>query len=208
MLHSFSQDSEFVIPAALADLSIFHLMSEPAELLITTEDGRVWDAETLLPIVYAELRKLAAQKMAREKPGQTIQATSLVHEAFLRLVGDGKGQHWNGTPHFFGAAAEAMRRILVENARRKLRLRHGGDLERVGLDVRIQDVDNARVDLLALDEALTQLTAEEPEAAQVVKLRYFAELTVEEVANTMGLSIRTVHRHWAYARAWLFDRLK
>jgi RNA polymerase sigma factor (TIGR02999 family) len=184
------------------------LMSDPAESLISAEDGKVLDTETLLPVVYAELRKLAAQKMAREKPGQTLQATSLVHEAFLRLMGASREQHWNGTPHFFAAAAEAMRRILVENARRKRRLRHGGDLERVELNTQIPGVDNATVDLLALDEALTQLAAEEPETAEVVKLRYFAGLTVQEAAAAMGISARTVHRHWAYAQAWLFERLK
>jgi RNA polymerase sigma factor (TIGR02999 family) len=182
-------------------------MSDAAEPLLPAEEGKVWDTETLLPVVYAELRKLAAQKMAREKPGQTLQPTSLVHEAFLRLVGNGKEQ-WHGTPHFFAAAAEAMRRILIENARRKQRVRHGGDLERVEMDDAIPGVDGARVDLLALDEALTQLAAEEPEAAQIVKLRYFAGLTVEEAAGALGISVRTVHRHWAYAQAWLFDRLK
>jgi RNA polymerase sigma factor (TIGR02999 family) len=154
----------------------------------------------LLPLVYDELRKLAAAQMAREKPGQTLDATALVHEAYLRLVGD---QHFDNRRHFFAAAAEAMRRILVENARRKKRLKHGGGRQRCELqeDHRIELPPDER--LLALDEALNQLAETHLELAELVKLRYFAELTVEQSAELLGLSPRTVKRNWVYASAWL-----
>ena len=176
-------------------------------------------AGDLLPLVYAELRRLAAQRLERERPGQTLQATALVHEAYLRLVqgaGDGR-QKWNGRGHFFAAAGEAMRRILIERARRARRLRHGGGRRRVELD----DLDPSRLTLdrgagdaasadrlLALDEALTRLESEDADAANVVKLRYFAGLTAQEAADAMGVSLRTANRHWAYAKSWLFDQLR
>jgi RNA polymerase sigma factor (TIGR02999 family) len=161
----------------------------------------------LLPLVYDELRKLAAHRLAHERPGQTLQATGLVHEAYVRLVGGANDAEWSNRGHFFGAAAEAMRRILIENARRKGRIRHGGELKRVDLDSQVDVSDEANTDLLALDEALKRLEAEDPEAAQVVKLRYFAALTIEETAAVMGLSARTINRHWAFAKAWLYVQL-
>jgi RNA polymerase sigma factor (TIGR02999 family) len=180
--------------------------------LSAIEQGEAHAAEQLLPLVYDELRRLAVEKMAQERPGQTLQATALVHEAYLRLVACGEAsaareQHWNSRGHFFAAAAEAMRRILVEKARHKQRHRHGGGRKRVELDdLHVVDKGTPEV-VLALDEALEQLAREEPEAGEVVKLRYFAGLTVEETAAALGLSVRTVNRHWAYARAWLYQQL-
>ena len=147
-------------------------------------------------------------KLVQEKPGQTLQATALVHEAYVRLVGGQSNQHWNSRGHFFAAAAEAMRRILVEQARRKNRVRHGGELRRIDFDSELQISDEADENLLALDEALERLAIEDLEAAEVVKLRYFAGLTIEETASALGISVRTVNRHWAYARAWLFRQLR
>jgi RNA polymerase sigma factor (TIGR02999 family) len=171
-------------------------------------------AGRLLPLVYEELRKLAAQRLAREAPGQTLQATALVHEAYLRLVGANEAPQWNGRGHFFGAAAEAMRRIVIERARRGRRVRHGGGRQRLDLDrldsrhLRLDPPDDDSADeLLALDVALTRLEQEEPETASVVKLRYFTGLTIEEAAAVVGVSVRTANRHWAYARAWLFKEL-
>jgi RNA polymerase sigma factor (TIGR02999 family) len=169
-------------------------------------------ARELLPVLYDELRRLAAQRLSHEAPGQTIDATSLVHEAYLRLVGSDPERPWNGRGHFFGAAAEAMRRILVERARHKRRLRHGGalgriDLDRVDLDRVAVAADPSSDDLLALDEALDRLAAEEPAVAEVVKLRYFAGLPIEGAADALGISVRTANRHWAYARAWLYQQL-
>ena len=181
-------------------------MLEVTQLLNAIGQGDPRASAELLPIVYDELRKLAGQKLVHEKPGQTLQATALVHEAYLRLV-DGGDQPWNSRGHFFGAAAEAMRRILVESARRKKRVRHGGELQRVDFDEQLQVGDGANVDLLALDELLKQLAAEEPEVVEVVKLRYFAGLTVGETAQALQLSVRTVNRHWAFGRAWLFERM-
>jgi RNA polymerase sigma factor (TIGR02999 family) len=158
-------------------------------------------------LVYSELRKLAAAKLANEKPGQTLVGTALVHEAYMRLVGTNDSPQWNSRGHFFAAAAEAMRRILVEQARRKHRVRHGGGLHRIDLDSQIQSSSEVDDNLLALDEALERLAAEEPEAAAVVKLRYFAGLTIEEAALALNISVRTVNRHWAYARAWLYQQL-
>jgi RNA polymerase sigma factor (TIGR02999 family) len=180
---------------------------EVTQILSAIEHGDSHAAEQLLPLVYNELRKMAAQKMAQEKPGQTLQATALVHAAYIRLVDVEKAQHWNSRGHFFAAAAEAMRRILVERARRKHRVRHGGGLHRVDLDSLLQDSSEADDNLLALDEALARLAAEESEAAAVVKLRYFAGLTIEETALALKISVRTVNRHWAYARAWLYQQL-
>jgi RNA polymerase sigma factor (TIGR02999 family) len=160
-------------------------------------------AEQLLPVVYEELRTLAAQRLAQEKPGQTLQATALVHEAYLRLVNGTQAQHWDHRGHFFAAAAEAMRRILVEQARRKGRERHGGGLRRV--DLLADEVAAAPADdqLLILDAALTRLAGVRPQAAELVKLRFFSGLTVEEAAAVAGISPRTARRLWAYARAWL-----
>jgi RNA polymerase sigma factor (TIGR02999 family) len=187
---------------------IIDLMSEVTQLLNAIGRGDPQASAELLPIVYDELRKLAAQRLAQEKPGQTLQATALVHEAYLRLLGtNGADPPWNSRGHFFGAAAEAMRRILVESARRKQRVRHGGELHRVDFDEQLQVGDSTNVDLLALDELLKQLAAEEPEVDEVVKLRYFAGLTIEETAQALQLSVRTVNRHWAYARAWLYERM-
>jgi RNA polymerase sigma factor (TIGR02999 family) len=177
-------------------------MDEVTRILSAIERGDEQAAEHLLPLVYDELRKLAAQKLAREKPGQTLQATSLVHEAYLRLVGTGD-PGWSGRGHFFAAAAEAMRRILVEAARRKQRLRHGGGGHRLDLE----DVDLADAappeDLLALDEALELLARKDPGAARLVQLRYFAGLTMEEAATALGIPLRTAERNWTYARTWL-----
>ncbi len=157
-----------------------------------------------MPLVYEELRKLAAARLAREKPGQTLQATALVHEAYLRLVGGANAKPWNGRGHFFAAAAEAMRRILVENARRKRRLKHGGARRRVDLNEAVLSIDGPAEELLAVDEALERLALEEPQAAELVKLHYFAGLTIEEAAEVLGVSARKGYRIWAYARAWLF----
>jgi RNA polymerase sigma factor (TIGR02999 family) len=160
----------------------------------------------LLPLVYDELRKLAAQKLAHERPGQTLQATDLVHEAYARLEGGEKGRPWNNPGHFFAAAAEAMRRILIERALRKQRIRHGGGRQRVSLDA--LDVGaEADEDLLVLNEALNLLAQEEPRSAQVFALRYFTGLTIEETAVALGAAVRTVNRDWAFAKAWLHLRL-
>jgi RNA polymerase sigma factor (TIGR02999 family) len=180
-------------------------MNDVTRILSAVEQGDVGASEQLLPLVYDELRKLAAQRLAQEKPGQTLQATALVHEAYLRLVGAGE-PGWGGRGHFFAAAAEAMRRILVENARRKRRAKHGGGLRRVDLDEG-PPVTGAREDVLAIDEALTELARQEPAKAELVKLRYFAGLSLEEAAACLGISEATAKRHWAVARAWLFAAL-
>ena len=182
-------------------------MNEVTRILEAIEQGDPSAADRLLPLVYDELRKLAATRLAREKPGQTLQATALVHEAYLRLVGSDDAKPWNGRGHFFGAAAEAMRRILVENARRKARIRHGGGLNRIDLDRIDLAADEASDELLALNEALDRLADEEPTVAEVVKLRHFAGLTIEQAAAALGISVRTANRHWAYARAWLYQQL-
>ena len=164
----------------------------------------------LLPLVYEELRKLARDRMSREDAGQTLQATALVHEAYLRLVDVDEPQRWNGRGHFFAAAAEAMRRILIEAARRKQRVKHGGLHERVELDdaqVALPDGIDADVDLLALDDALTRLGELDPAKAELVKLRFFAGLTLEQAGDVLGLSPATADRHWAFARAWLFREI-
>jgi RNA polymerase sigma factor (TIGR02999 family) len=162
-------------------------------------------AEQLLPLVYDELRRLAARRMAAEKPGQTLNATALVHEAYLRLVApaDGDEQKWDGRGHFFAAAAEAMRRILVEKARHKSRVKHGGELNRVPLDEADLPAEQTSETLLALDAVLTRFAVEEPEAAKFVELRYFAGLSIDEAADALGVSRATANRHWAYAKAWL-----
>jgi RNA polymerase sigma factor (TIGR02999 family) len=181
-------------------------MNEVTQILSAIEQGDPHAAEQLLAQVYAELRRLAAQKLSHEKPGQTLDATGLVHEAYLRLFGGQdphEQQHWDSRGHFFAAAAEAMRRILIENARRKQRLKHGGDRQRVDLldqDLAIHDSPD---ELLALDGALTKLTLEDPTAAQLVKLRVFTGLSIEQAAELLGFSRATAYRHWNYARAWL-----
>ena len=182
-------------------------MSDVTQLLEAISRGEQQRARELLPVVYEELRKLAEARLAREPAGQTLQATALVHEVYLRLVGDGDGQTWANRGHFFAAAAEAMRRILVEKARRKRRKRHGGGLDRLDLNQVAVVGDDAADDLLALHEALDRLAAEEPVVAEVVKLRYFAGLSADQASLALGISLRTANRHWAYARAWLYQRL-
>jgi RNA polymerase sigma factor (TIGR02999 family) len=177
-------------------------MSDVTRILNAIERGDPKATDELLPLVYEELRLLAAQRLSHEAPGQTLQATALVHEAYLRLVGD-EPQTWNSRGHFFAAAAEAMRRILVENARRRKSSKHGGDRQRIGLTDADPASDGPGDDLLALDEALTKLAAAEPAIADLVKLRYFAGLTIEQVAQIQGISRRSVIDHWAYARSWL-----
>jgi RNA polymerase sigma factor (TIGR02999 family) len=182
-------------------------MTDTTRILKALEQGDPSAAGELLPLVYSELRQLAARQLACETPGQTLDGTALVHEAYLRLVGSNPEQHWNGRGHFFAAAAEAMRRILVENARRKRRLRHGGDRKRLALD-NAQLAEEATDDrLLAVHEALESLAQEEETVAEVVKLRYFVGLTIEQTADALGISVRTANRHWAYARAWLKQQL-
>lgn len=182
-------------------------MSDVTRILSAIERGDARAAGQLLPLVYDELRRLAARRLADESPGQTLQATALVHEAYIRLVDVEKAQHFNSRGHFFAAAAEAMRRILVENARRKQRIRHGGGRRRIDLDESaVADLQRSE-DLLALDEALERLSAEERIVAEVVKLRYFAGLTIDQTAAALGISVRTANRHWAYARAWLFREI-
>lgn len=182
-------------------------MSDVTQVLEAIGRGEPQRARELLPIVYEELRRLADARLVREPAGQTLQATALVHEAYLRLVGDGCGPAWENRGHFFAAAAEAMRRILVDRARRKRRIRHGGGLGRVDLERVAHFGDGASDDLLALHQALDQLAALEPVVAEVVKLRYFAGLTAEQAASMLGISLRTANRHWAFARAWLYRRL-
>jgi RNA polymerase sigma factor (TIGR02999 family) len=180
-------------------------MSEVTQILTAIEAGDPKAAAELLPLVYDELRQLAAARLADETPGQTLQPTALVHEAYLRLVGDGQPRDWNGRGHFFGAAAEAMRRILVDSARRKRTRKHGGHRRRVELPDVPAEPEAADDHLLALDAALTRLATEDPVAARVVELRHFAGLSIEDAAATLGLSRATAYRHWTYARAWLRD---
>jgi RNA polymerase sigma factor (TIGR02999 family) len=173
-------------------------------MLSAIEQGEAQAAEKFLPLVYDELRKLAAAKLAQEKPGQTLQATSLVHEAYLRLVDTNRAQNWDSRGHFFAAAAEAMRRILIEAARRKACPKHGGDRKRVDLDESVSIADAPADNLLALDEALSRLAAEEPLKAELVKLRYFAGLTTPQAAEVLGISLATAERYWTYARVRLY----
>ena len=182
-------------------------MSEVTRILSAIQQGDPHAAEQLLPLVYDELRKLAAAKLASEKPGQTLDATALVHEAYLRLVAPGD-QHWDGRRHFFAAAAEAMRRILVESARRKHRLKRGGGRAREELDELNLAAPEVPDDLLALDAALTELAAADSKAAELVHLRYFAGLTVRQAAEILGISPRTADFLWAYARAWLLQKIE
>jgi RNA polymerase sigma factor (TIGR02999 family) len=182
-------------------------MSEVTRILSAIEQGDPHAAQQLLPLVYEELRQLAAHKMAQEAAGQTLQPTALVHEAYLRLVGEEHQPHWDNRRHFFAAAAEAMRRILVENARRKQRDKHGGGRSRVDLPD-LPAADQEPEDLLALDDALARLAEEDPPAAAVVKLRLYTGLSVEEAAEALGLSRAHAYRHWTYARAWLRASLR
>ena len=183
------------------------MSSDVTHILSAIERGDAGAAERLLPLVYDELRKLAAQKMAQEAPGQTLQATGLVHEAYIRLVDVEKAQHWDSQGHFFAAAAEAMRRILVERARKKATDRRGGDLRRIDIDAIDITVGASPEQLLAIDEAVAALAKLDPAAAGVVKLRYFAGLSVEEAGAALGVSTRTAYRNWNYARAWLQGEL-
>jgi RNA polymerase sigma factor (TIGR02999 family) len=182
-------------------------MNEVTSILSAIEQGDPQAAEKLLPLVYDELRKLAAQKLAQEKPGQTLQATALVHEAYLRLVDADKAQHWNSRGHFFAAAAEAMRRILVENARRKQCKKRGGERGRLDLDQLAAAASERLDDVLDIDAAVTGLANADPQAAQLVKLRYFAGLSIPQAAAALGVSPRSADALWAYARAWLLRAL-
>jgi RNA polymerase sigma factor (TIGR02999 family) len=184
-------------------------MSDVTRLLAAIQQGDSQATAELLPIVYDELRQLARAKLASERPDHTLQATALVHEAYLRLVGD-DDPHWHGRPHFFAAAAEAMRRILVENARHKSRLRHGGQLDRrdIDIDANCFVTEAADQDLLAVHEALDALDATDPQAAQVVKLHFFLGMSFAELAQMLGISERAAYRTWSFARAWLFRRLR
>jgi len=191
--------------SAAAD--ILGRMTDVTRILSAIEQGDPQAAEKLLPLVYDELRQLAARKMAQEAPGQTLQATALVHEAYLRLVDVEQVQRWDSRGHFFAAAAESMRRILIDNARRRGRVKRGGGRKRVDLD----DVDLVSAagpdELLVIDEAIAKLAAEDPQAARLVRLRYFAGLSVEEAAELAGLSRSSAYEHWSYARAWLHCEL-
>ncbi len=182
-------------------------MSDVTRILSAIEQGDPHAAEQLFPLVYDELRKLAAAKLAQEKPGQTLQATALVHEVYVRLVDVNKAHVWDSRGHFFAAAAEAMRRILINRARDKKRAKRGGECHRVDLDHIKIALDTDDKELIALDDALTQLALEDPEAARLVNLRFYAGLTLRDAAVSLGLSQRTAERQWAYARAWLYSRL-
>jgi RNA polymerase sigma factor (TIGR02999 family) len=183
-------------------------MNDVTRILSSIDRGDSHAAEELLPLVYAELRSLATEKMAHESPGQTLQATALVHEAYLRLIKGEKVQQWNSRGHFFAAAAEAMRRILVDNARRKKCVKRGGGSQRVAVDEAVSVSCTPDDDLLALDEALAKLASREPGKAELVKLRYFAGLSLDEAAEALGISRATAKRHWTYARAWLYAEIK
>ncbi len=184
-------------------------MDEITQILAEMECGNANGADRLLPLVYNQLRTLAAAKLETEKPGQTLQATALVHEAYLRLVGpvESKSQQWRNQGYFYAAAAESMRRILIEIARKKGRLKHGGELKRVDLDSSCVISDAPSPDLLALDEALTKLAIIEPAKAELVKLRFFGGLTMPEAAALLGISLATAERHWTFARSWLYSKI-
>jgi len=183
-------------------------MNDVTRILSAIEQGDPSSAAKLLPLVYDELRKLAAQKMSQENPGQTLQATALVHEAYLRLVDGDQAQRWDSRGHFFAAAAEAMRRILVDNARRRASLKRGGKLSREPLDASTIAAPGISDDVLALDEALTRLAAIDPNAANLVKLRFFTGLTIKQAAELLGIPSRTADDVWAYARAWLLSEIE
>ncbi len=182
-------------------------MSDVTRILSAIEQGDARAAEQLLPLVYEELRRLAAQKLTHEKSGQTLDATALVHEAYVRLVDVDKAQRWDGRGHFFAAAAESMRRILIENARKKSRHKRGGGLSRKDLDASNLAAPEVADDLLALDEALTRLATTDAAAARLVELRYFAGLSLPQAAQMLGISARSADRVWAYARAWLYEEI-
>lgn len=183
-------------------------MSDVTQLLNAIDAGDHRASDQLLPLVYEELRKLAAAKMAQEKSGQTLQATALVHEAWMRLAGTDEPKAWNSRGHFFGAAAEAMRRILVDRARQKARLRHGGRLERVDLEQVTLATEDSSDTVLAMNDALDALARESPQKAEVVRLRYFIGLENREIASVLGISLSTVERSWVFARSWLHRELK
>jgi RNA polymerase sigma factor (TIGR02999 family) len=182
-------------------------MPDVSRLLDAAAAGDPRAAADLLPLVYAELRELAAARLAGESPGQTLQPTALVHEAYLRVVGPADAARWDGRGHFFAAAAEAMRRILVENARRKRAVKHGGDRRRLPLD-EFHRVADSPEDLLDLDDALTRFAAEEPDKARLVQLRFFAGLSTQDAASALGISVATAERWWTYARTWLYSELR
>jgi RNA polymerase sigma factor (TIGR02999 family) len=183
-------------------------MSDVSRILSQIDQGDPQAAEKLLPLVYDELRKLAAAKLAQEKPGQTLQATALVHDAYIRLVDTEKAQHWESRRHFFAVAAESMRRILVENARRKTRLKRGGSLRRESIELDGVVAEFPDDELLALHEALEQLSVHDPVKARLVELRFFGGMTVPEIAETLGISLSTAERDWRYARAWLYAAME
>jgi RNA polymerase sigma factor (TIGR02999 family) len=183
-------------------------VNEASELISAVEQGDPQAAERLLPLVYDALRRLASRRLEREAPGQTLEATALVHEAYMRLIGGDPGRRWDGRGHFFAAVAEAMRRVLVDRARDRRRLKRGGAWGRVDLDLGSVPVDGPGDDLIDLDEALTDLGREDPLCARLVALRFFAGLTQADAAEVLGLARRTADRHWAYARAWLYERLR
>jgi RNA polymerase sigma factor (TIGR02999 family) len=183
-------------------------MSDVTQILSAIEQGDAGAAEKLLALIYGELRVLASQRLAGEAPGQSLLSSDLVHEAYLRLVGEGDLKQWDSRAHFFAAAAEAMRRILVEKARRRKRLKHGGGRLRVDLDAVGSLAKEPSEDIEALDEALTKLAAEDPAKAELVKLRFFAGLTMPEIAQVLKISLATAERHWTYARTWLYAELK
>ena len=182
-------------------------MKDVSTILTAIESGDQAAAAMLLPLVYEELRKLALQRLASEKQAQSLQATLLVHEAYLRLVGDEPSRQWNGKRHFFGAAAEAMRRLLVEHARRRQMRKHGGEMQRVDLDYVPPLDEDDPAEVLDLDEALTELEAKWPDKAQLVKLKYFAGLSVQDAADVLGISKSSAERSWVFTRAWLHSRL-
>ena len=182
-------------------------MPDVTTLLQLMKDGDAKAAGALLPLVYSELRRLAKQKLAHESPGQTLDATALVHEAYVKMVGAGDDRQYNDQRHFFAVAAEAMRHILVDKARHKRREKHGGHRKRVELDESAPAPPSAAEELLALDEALNRLALDDPDAANLVQLRYFAGLSVEEAASALGISRATAYRHWTFARAWLLEEL-
>lgn len=182
-------------------------MTDVTRILNAIEQGETKATDNLLPLLYEELRSIAAQKLAQERPGHTLQATALVHEAYVRLIGS-TSQNWQNRGHFFSAAAEAMRRILIDNARRKRRVKRGGDHHRIELNEATMADQSRSEDLLALDEALTRLDEHDSTAAELVKLRYFSGLTLEEIAQVQGLSRSTVTKNWTYARAWLHRELR
>jgi RNA polymerase sigma factor (TIGR02999 family) len=183
-------------------------VSEVTRILSAMQQGDPHAAEQLLPLVYDELRELAAQKLIEEKPGQTLEATALVHEAYLRLVGQGEEPHWNGRGHFFAAAAEAMRRILINRARDKDRQKRGGGWRRVALEQLVVADQTSQDELVSIDDALQELTRRNAPCAELVKLRFFTGLTLDEAAAALGIARRTANRYWAFARAWLFDALR